>query len=144
MSADKAVFHAKLLDCLVDRSLDASGICDDASVLYDILEVFKVFDIIFYRSTEKNIVAAAITVIFLFQYAVNGTAVQCGSQSFLVFCICEDVVIWMKLADRFCNRSSDQAKPDKTDGFHDVCILSESIYRQNYVLILKDTMKNVK
>ena len=103
MSADKAVFHAKLLDCLVDRSLDASGICDDASVLYDILEVFKVFDIIFYRSTEKNIVAAAITVIFLFQYAVNGTAVQCGSQSFLVFCICEDVVIRMKLADRFCN-----------------------------------------
>ena len=47
----------------------------------------------------------------------------------------------------FGNRSSDQAEPDKTYGFHDVCVLSSyylSISRQTMVRILKDTRKNVK
>ena len=147
MSTDKAVFHAEFLDCFVDRSFDASCVCNDTSFLDDILEISEIFNIILYRSAEKNIITHGITVIPFFQCGVNSTAVQCGSQSFFVFRICEDVIIRVKLADRFGNRSSDQAEPDKTYGFHDVCVLSSyylSISRQNYGSILKDTRKNVK
>ena len=53
-------------------------------------------------------------------------------------------IIWMKFADRFCDRSSDKAKPDKTNGFHDVLYPFPSCINKNYVLILKEYTINVK
>ena len=99
MSTDKAVFHAEFLDCFVDRSFDASCVCNDTSFLDDILEISEIFNIILYRSAEKNIITHGITVIPFFQCGVNSTAVQCGSQSFFVFRICENVIIRDEITD---------------------------------------------
>ena len=57
-----------------------------------------------------------------------------------MFCICQNMIVWMKFADRFCDRSSDQAKPDKTNGFMMFDILS----KLNYAFILKEYTINVK
>ena len=42
------------------------------------------------------------------------------------------------------DRSSDKAKPDKTNGFHDVLYPFPSHINKNYVLILKEYTINVK
>lgn len=75
MTADKAVIHFQLFYSLMDRPFYASGICDDTAVGNDGFQVFQVFNVIFNRGAQKNIVAGFITFVFFFQYPVNNTAV---------------------------------------------------------------------
>ena len=120
MSANKTVIHTKFFNSFMDWSFDTSCICDDTVIRNYIFQIFQIFYIVFYRCTEKDIIAGTVSLILFFQYSVDGVTAECCSQSFFVFCVCQNMIIWMKFADRFCDRSSDKAKPDKTNGFHDV------------------------
>ena len=72
----------------------------------------------FYRRAEEDIITGTVTVVFRFQNAVDHAVLQCGGKRFLVSGVCKDMIIRMKFPDGFCDRTSDQAKPDKSDGFH--------------------------
>ena len=71
MSANKTVIHTKFFNSFMDWSFDTSCICDDTVIRNYIFQIFQIFYIVFYRCTEKDIIAGMVSLILFFQYSID-------------------------------------------------------------------------
>ena len=103
MTSDKTGFHSKTFYFFMDNALDTSDICEDRVRTDIVFEIFKIFYIKFYRSTQENIIAAPETLIMFFAYSIDHIAADCCSKCFPILIISKKSVVFMVFSDGLGN-----------------------------------------